>query len=76
MGIGSGASSDLVNSVAKAGNGLSDMIENEAVLSSTVIKQLKFSKSKIIDQPYLEFKNNYAKMNLNLVSKNKIYDNT
>lgn len=52
------------------------MIENEAVLSSTVIKQLKFSKSKIIDQPYLEFKNNYAKMNLNLVSKNKIYDNT
>jgi len=76
LGIGSGASSDLVNSVAKAGNGLSDMIENEAVLSSTVIKQLKFSKSKIIDQPYLEFKNNYAKMNLNLVSKNKIYDNT
>lgn len=72
MGIGSGASSDLVNNVAKAGNGLSDMIENEAVLSSTVIKQLKFSKSKIIDQPYLEFKNNYAKMNLNLVSKNKI----
>jgi len=76
LGIGSGASSDLVNNVAKAGNGLSDMIENEAVLSSTVIKQLKFSKSKIIDQPYLEFKNNYAKMNLNLVSKNKIYDNT
>jgi len=72
LGIGSGASSDLVNNVAKAGNGLSDMIENEAVLSSTVIKQLKFSKSKIIDQPYLEFKNNYAKMNLNLVSKNKI----
>jgi len=41
LGIGSGASSELVNNIAKVGNGISDMIENESVLSSTVIKQLK-----------------------------------
>lgn len=76
LGIGSGASSELVNNIAKVGNGISDMIENESVLSSTVIKQLKYSKSKVIDQLYLEFNNQYAKFNIELISKNKIYDNT
>jgi len=76
LGIGSGASSDLVNNIAKVGNGISDMIVNESLLSSTVIKQLKFSISKVIDQPYLEFKNDYSTIKVNLISNNKLFENT
>lgn len=44
LGIGSGASSELVTRIAEAGRGVSDMIQNEQILSATVIKQLKISK--------------------------------
>lgn len=54
LGIGRGASSQLVTQLANAGGGISDMIENENVLSATVIKQLKISKNVRITNLTLE----------------------
>lgn len=44
IGIGSGASSDLVNRLASAGNGMCDMIQNEQLIASVIVKQLKLHK--------------------------------
>lgn len=46
IGIGSGASSELVTRLAQAGGGMADMIQNEQIISATVIKQLKISRSR------------------------------
>jgi len=46
IGIGSGASSELVTRLAQAGGGMADMIQNEQIIPATVIKQLKISRSR------------------------------
>jgi len=50
IGIGSGASSELVTRLAQAGGGMHDMLQNEHMIAATVIKQLKISKSHRLSQ--------------------------
>lgn len=45
IGIGSGASTELVTRLAQAGGGVHDMIQNEKIMAATVVKQMRISKS-------------------------------
>lgn len=57
IGIGSGASSELVTRLAQAGGGMADMIQNEKIIPATVIKQLKISRAHRLQQFQLLWNN-------------------